>query len=152
MYRSLLDLQFQQEEYYNYCDNGDGKGKLERLFGEEREFSGTGVPVVLLNASSVSSSSVGLSLCSGERRERVGNAVVEEGFVEEKWKFQAEMLRAECNFLRKERELALRKLEKNKVQMQRTLRSAVETLISVSILPFISLFFPFFFIFFFLIS
>lgn len=136
MYRSLLDLQFQQEEYYDYPDNGDGKGKLER------EFSGTGVPIVLLNASSVS------SLCSGERRERVGNeaaAAAEEGFVEEKWKFQAEMLRAECNFLRKERELALRKLEKNKVQMQRTLRSAVQTLVSVSILPFISLFIFFFF-------
>lgn len=140
MYRSLLDSQLNQE-YYSYC-HGEGKGKLERLFGEEREFarndycSTAGVPIVLLNSSSSPSSST-LSLCSGERRERVGNEAKEEregetcgGIAVEKWKFQAEMLRAECNFLRKERELALRKLEKNKVQMQRALRSAVETLIS----------------------
>lgn len=102
----------------------DRKGKLERLFGEEEHdynFSRSdfSVPIVLLNSS-----------CGG-RRGREENEVEEAG--EEKWKFQAEMLRAECNVLRKERELAMKKLEKNKIQMQRTLRSAVQTLISVSI-------------------
>lgn len=68
-------------------------------------------------------------LCIGGSRERLG---------EEKWRFQAEMLRAECNFLRMEREFALKKLERNRVKMEKTLRSAVQTLISVSI--FFSLF------------
>ncbi|KAK4441449.1 hypothetical protein Salat_0479800 [Sesamum alatum] len=49
---------------------------------------------------------------------------------EEKWMFQAEMLRAECNFLRMEREFALKKLERNRVKMERALRSAVHTLVS----------------------
>ncbi|KAL8527507.1 hypothetical protein ACS0TY_005376 [Phlomoides rotata] len=57
------------------------------------------------------------------RRERVEEE-------EEKWRVQAEMLRAECNSLRMERELALRKLEKNRVKMETTLRSAVNTLVS----------------------
>ena len=52
---------------------------------------------------------------------------------EERWRFQAEMLRAECNFLRMEREVALRKLERNRSQMEAALRSAMETLISVLI-------------------
>ncbi|KAL2485474.1 myosin-related [Abeliophyllum distichum] len=54
----------------------------------------------------------------------------EVGFEEGKWRFQAELLRDECNFLRTEREFALKKLEKNRVKMDRTLRSAVHTLIS----------------------
>jgi hypothetical protein len=51
---------------------------------------------------------------------------------EEKWRFQAEILRAECNFLRMEREVALRKLDRHRGQMEAALRSAVETLVSVS--------------------
>ncbi|KAI8526188.1 hypothetical protein RHMOL_Rhmol13G0289500 [Rhododendron molle] len=96
-------------------------GRLDSLFDQERAFSRT-VPVVLLNSGG-----------GGERRERVeereeggGGGGVKEG--EEKWRFQAEMLRAECNFLRVEREFALKKLEKNRVKMERTLRSAVRTL------------------------
>ncbi|XP_057483810.1 uncharacterized protein LOC130770374 isoform X2 [Actinidia eriantha] len=81
------------------------KGRLETLFDEERVFSRT-VPVVLLGGV--------------ERRERVEER--------ESWRFQAEILRAECNFLRVEREFALKKLERNRVQMKRTLRSAVQTL------------------------
>ncbi|KAL0460955.1 UNVERIFIED_CONTAM: hypothetical protein Slati_0722700 [Sesamum latifolium] len=69
-----------------------------------------------------------------ERRERVeeecGGGGGGNGFEEEKWMFQAEMLRAECNFLRVEREFALKKLERNRVKMERALRSAVHTLIS----------------------
>ncbi|KAL5054899.1 hypothetical protein RYX36_035581, partial [Vicia faba] len=56
------------------------------------------------------------------RRERV---VVEsgDGLEEEKWKFQAEMLRAECNLLRMEKEIAVKKLERTRSKMERTLRS-----------------------------
>lgn len=66
-----------------------------------------------------------------ERRERV---VIERGdgslLEEEKWKFQAEMLRAECNLLRMEKEIAVKKLERTRSKMERTLRSAVHTLVS----------------------
>ncbi|KAL3529908.1 hypothetical protein ACH5RR_009230 [Cinchona calisaya] len=127
--KSLQDL------HQKYCYYESKKGKLERLFGQEREFSRsdcTNVPIVLLNSSASSFE----SLLSGMRRDRVEQEE-EEGmcgesgeFVEEKWKFQAEILRAECNFLRMEREVALKKLERNRVQMERILRSAVQTLIS----------------------
>ncbi|PIA48439.1 hypothetical protein AQUCO_01400791v1 [Aquilegia coerulea] len=112
------------------------KGKLESLFDQERVFSRT-VPIVLFNS--------GGGDC--ERRERVeeidfrdrsrrrGDKEEEEEEEEEdvekqKWRFQAEILRAECNFLRMERDIALKKLELNRVQTKRTLRSAVETLVS----------------------
>ncbi|KAK1390847.1 myosin-9 [Heracleum sosnowskyi] len=80
------------------------KGKLESLFDQEREFSRTCPAVVLANNAS--------------------------GVAAEKWRFQVEMLRAECNFLRMEREFALKKLERNKIKMERTLHSAVNTLLS----------------------
>ncbi|RZS01577.1 hypothetical protein BHM03_00031467 [Ensete ventricosum] len=47
---------------------------------------------------------------------------------EERWRFQAEILRAECNFLRMEREVALRKLERNRTEMEIALKSTMETL------------------------
>ncbi|KAF8396146.1 hypothetical protein HHK36_017759 [Tetracentron sinense] len=94
------------------------RGKLETLFDQERTFSRT-VPIVLLNSGD----------CETERRERVED-FESGGFGEEKWRFQAEILRAECNFLRMEREIALNKLERNRDHMERILRSAVETLIS----------------------
>nr|GEV14793.1 hypothetical protein [Tanacetum cinerariifolium] len=87
---------------YNY------KGKLEGLFGVEREFTR-----------------------DFERRERVVEEEGEGGVVEEeKWRFQAEILRAECNFLRMERKFALKKLEKNRVRIERTLKSALQNLAS----------------------
>ncbi|CAA3028256.1 Hypothetical predicted protein [Olea europaea subsp. europaea] len=58
--------------------------------------------------------------------EENGGGEIEEG----SWRFQAELLRDECSFLRTEREFALKKLEKNNVKMERTLQSAVHTLIS----------------------
>ncbi|XP_047318491.1 uncharacterized protein LOC124921837 [Impatiens glandulifera] len=82
--------------------------KLEPLLDRERKFAENSIPVV------------------AEEREINGGG----GFVEEKWKFQAEILRAECNFLRMEREIALKKLERNRTQMEITLRSAVESLVS----------------------
>ncbi|KAK8446451.1 hypothetical protein SEVIR_9G493000v4 [Setaria viridis] len=54
----------------------------------------------------------------------------DDGEQEEKWRFQAEILRAECNFLRMEREVALRKLDRHRGQMEAALKSAVETLVS----------------------
>ncbi|XP_048430760.1 uncharacterized protein LOC103955904 isoform X1 [Pyrus x bretschneideri] len=104
----------------------DHMGKLEALFDQERAFSRTHLPVVLLECG------------DGEererRRERVregedddgGGGVVEE----ERWRFQAEMLRAECNLLRMEKEIAVKKMERTKVKMERTLKSAVHTLVS----------------------
>ena len=56
----------------------------------------------------------------------------DDGEQEEKWRFQAEILRAECNFLRMEREVALRKLDRHRGQMEAALKSAVETLVSVN--------------------
>ncbi|KAF8673766.1 hypothetical protein HU200_048520 [Digitaria exilis] len=55
---------------------------------------------------------------------------VDDGEQEEKWRFQAEILRAECNFLRMEREVTLRKLDRHRGQMEAALKSAVETLVS----------------------
>lgn len=135
-------MELLHEEYYY-------KGKLESLFGQEREFSRTGVvPIVVLNSASCAErrervEDGGGDYEAGERGEGGGEVV----FAEEKWRFQAEMLRAECNFLRMEREFALKKLERNRVQMETTLRSAVQTLISVSPFPPIKLtcFFFFFF-------
>lgn len=93
------------------------KGKLESLFDQEREFSRTCPAVVLANNGS--------------------------GVAAEKWRFQVEMLRAECNFLRMEREFALKKLERNRVKMERTLHSAVNTLLSVSTICYFSNFVKF---------
>ncbi|RAL39899.1 hypothetical protein DM860_008039 [Cuscuta australis] len=77
---------------------------------EEREFSSGGVvPIVVLNS----------ALCA-HRRERA----------EENWMVQAEMWRAECSFLRMERVFAMKKLERNRVQMEATLRSAVQALVA----------------------
>ncbi|KAI4344968.1 hypothetical protein L6164_012140 [Bauhinia variegata] len=101
----------------------DRAGKLETLFDQERAFA-RNVPIVLLD-------------CNGEserRRERVeisengnlGGLVLEE----EKWRFQAEMLRAECNLLRREKEILVKKLERTRAKMERTLRSAVQALVS----------------------
>ncbi|MCD7465647.1 hypothetical protein HAX54_001680 [Datura stramonium] len=134
------------EKYYNY------KGRLESLFDQEREFHGSSSsvnPIVLLNTSATTITSSSSASTAAQRRERVeeqeqgggggrgGGGLATEGdggqrgsFVEEKWRFQADMLRAECNFLRMEREFALKKLERNRLQMEKTLRSAVQTLIS----------------------
>ncbi|XP_078164994.1 myosin-like protein isoform X2 [Carex rostrata] len=77
-----------------------------------------------------------ISLFDLEKQVRAESAPVspprhcDEDSGEEKWRFQAEMLRAECNFLRVEREVAVRKLDRQRGQMESALRSAVETLVS----------------------
>ncbi|XP_023512177.1 uncharacterized protein LOC111776979 isoform X2 [Cucurbita pepo subsp. pepo] len=98
----------------------DGRGKLEALFDQERAFLKDGFPVVSMDRGEGRSERV-------EEREIVG---VGNAAAEEKWRFQAEMLRAECNLLRMEREITNKKLEKMKVRMERTLKSAVQALVS----------------------
>ncbi|XP_038900838.1 golgin subfamily A member 6-like protein 7 [Benincasa hispida] len=89
-----------------------GRGKLEALFDQEREFLKEDFPVVLMD------------------RERESGGYRGRAAAEEKWRFQAEMLRAECNLLRMEREITNKKLEKMKSRMERTLKSAVQALVS----------------------
>ncbi|KAL5567114.1 hypothetical protein UlMin_030278 [Ulmus minor] len=98
----------------------DRKGKLETLFDQERVFRGGSVPIVLLEGGD----------CE-RRRERVGereNCGGGLALEEEKWRFQAEMLRAECNLLRMEKEIAVKKMERTKVKAERALRSAIQIL------------------------
>ncbi|EEF48895.1 centrosome-associated protein CEP250 isoform X2 [Ricinus communis] len=96
----------------------DKKGKLETLFDQEREFARGVLPIVMVT-----------DQCQEGRRERVAEreSVVME---EEKWRFQAEMLRAECNLLRMEREIAVKKMERRRAQVEKALKSAVQTLLS----------------------
>ncbi|XP_022728757.1 uncharacterized protein LOC111284313 [Durio zibethinus] len=101
------------------------KGKPESLFDEERSLTRGVVPVLLVSPRK----------CDQERRrERVAEEKREKSSVvlveEEKWRFQAEMLRAECKLLRMEREIAVKKMERRRVQLERTLKSAVQTLLS----------------------
>lgn len=111
------------------------QGKLETLFEQERAFTRTGIPVVFLdyNGSNVSGGE------SERRRARVEECSSESSgrcsgmMEEEKWRFQAEMLRAECNLLRMERDIAVKKLERSRVKIEKTLRSSVQTLLSVSL-------------------
>ncbi|XP_075493341.1 uncharacterized protein LOC142531161 isoform X2 [Primulina tabacum] len=101
------------------------KGKLGNRFDQKND---TELSIVLLD-----STSNALAVEKGERvveKEEEGGCNDGGGFKEVKWRFQAEVLRAECNFLRMEREFALRKLERNRVKMERTLRSAIQTLVS----------------------
>ncbi|XVE78916.1 hypothetical protein DITRI_Ditri14bG0016300 [Diplodiscus trichospermus] len=101
------------------------EAKPESLFDQERPFTTGVVPVVLVSPRE----SVG-----ERRRERVEEEKRENSSLflveEEKWRFQAEMLRAECNLLRMEREIAVKKMERRRVQMERTLKSAVQALLS----------------------
>ncbi|XWS73568.1 hypothetical protein CRYUN_Cryun02cG0140300 [Craigia yunnanensis] len=100
------------------------KGKLVSLFDQERSFTRGVVPVVLVSPRKSDEE---------RRRERVEEEKRENSsvvLVEEKWRFQAEMLRAECNLLRMEREIVVKKTERRRVQMERTLKSAVQTLVS----------------------
>ncbi|KAK7258132.1 hypothetical protein RIF29_32607 [Crotalaria pallida] len=114
----------------NKTNTHNNNNKLETLFHREQQqqracdhHQQSGVPIVLLDHHG--------------RRERVesggesggggGGMVMME---EEKWKFQAEMLRAECNLLRMEKEIAVNRLHRNRARLERTLRSALRTLVS----------------------
>ncbi|TXG73285.1 hypothetical protein EZV62_001864 [Acer yangbiense] len=106
------------------------KGKLEALFDQEREFSRGVVPVVLLNTGDECEERRGRVVVVVEEEERESEAAAAVVMEEEKWRFQAEMLRAECNLLRIEREVAVKKMERRRVQVERVLRSAIQTLVS----------------------
>eukprot|EP01018_Ginkgo_biloba_P032578 Gb_03336 [translate_table: standard] len=154
------------------------RGKLEVLFGQEREFSRS-VPIVLLHpnaqnainsprrgkvtlqksASKLSRGAPGSTRehCSDDARDifeletkeeecsRDGlnnfssdNEIVEQNgrWGSEDWKFQAEVLRAECNLLRMEKEVAVKRWEQgceemeHAVRMAHSLHSAVQTLVT----------------------
>ncbi|MBA0615512.1 hypothetical protein Godav_015638 [Gossypium davidsonii] len=108
----------------------DRKGVLERLFDQERSFASGAVPVMLLTPRESEEERRRGRVEEEEKRANTHNSVV---FVEEeKWRFQAEMLRAECNLLRMERKIAIKKMERRRVHMERTLKSALEILLSVA--------------------
>ncbi|KAK8595925.1 hypothetical protein V6N12_064431 [Hibiscus sabdariffa] len=112
---------------------------LESLFDQERSFTRGSVPVVLVSPRESDDERRRGRVTEEEKSEtRSGVAFVEE----EKWRFQAEMMRAECNLLRMERKIAVKKMERRRVQMERTLKSAAQILLSVGF--FFSL--PFFFL------
>lgn len=90
----------------------------------------TSVPIVVLDYN-------GETQSEETKRERVQERNRESdvlGFEEEKWRFQAEMLRAECNLLRMEKGIAIKKLHRSRAKMEATLKSALHTLVSVSTL------------------
>ncbi|KAK9125297.1 hypothetical protein Scep_014143 [Stephania cephalantha] len=99
-----------QELEYSRTRTLKQRGKLESLFDQERAFA------------------------RSERRERVNDSdsrssfFVKEEEEQQQWRFQAEILRAECNFLRLEREIAVKKLELNRFRTKRALKSTIETL------------------------
>ncbi|KAL4282962.1 hypothetical protein GQ457_16G006510 [Hibiscus cannabinus] len=100
---------------------------LESLFDQERSFTRRSVPVVLVSPRESDDERRRGRVTEEEKREtRCGVAFVEE----EKWMFQAEMLRAECNLLRMERKIAVKKMERRRVHMERTLKSAAQILLS----------------------
>ncbi|KAG4183519.1 hypothetical protein ERO13_A09G113700v2 [Gossypium hirsutum] len=106
----------------------DRKGVLERFFDQERSFASGAVPVMLLTPRESEEERRRGRVEEEEKRGNTHNSVV---FVEEeKWRFQAEMLRAECNLLRMERKIAIKKMERRRVHMERTLKSALEILLS----------------------
>ncbi|MQM17668.1 hypothetical protein Taro_050640 [Colocasia esculenta] len=95
---------------------GNPCGILEELFDRDRSFNRDRRARVDSRSPSPTS--------RAPRAERGSRPDSEEA----RWRLEAEVLRAECNFLRMEREVALRKLESNRVQMEAALRSAVQTL------------------------
>ncbi|TKY67830.1 Myosin-related isoform 1 [Spatholobus suberectus] len=113
-------LHFPRRRPSSQRDLKGNTNRLGTLIDRERRAR---VPIVVLDNSG-----------DGERRrERVeNNSESPHGWAleEEKWKFQAEMLRAECNLLRMEKEIAVKKLERTRVKMETTLRSALHTLVS----------------------
>lgn len=107
----------------------DRRVKLEVLFHQERSFDRGASPSPILMVNDGGDK-------EGGRRGKVADGIEIGGSVDEveeaKWRFQAEMLRSECNLLRIEKEIAMKKMERKKKRMEKTLRSAILTLLSVS--------------------
>ncbi|KAE8678854.1 Myosin-related isoform 2 [Hibiscus syriacus] len=94
---------------------------LVSLFDQERSFTRGVDPMVLVSPSDDEDMRrKRVVVEEEENRENSSVSLVEE----EKWRFQAEILRAECNLSRMERDIAVKKME-------RTLKSTVQTLIYV---------------------
>lgn len=108
----------------SYSTQKDQRVKLEALFHQERSFDRGGGPVLMEEGRRREK--------VAEGREIVGSLTSSNEVDEAKWRFQTEMLRSECNLLRIEKEIALKKMERRKKRMEKTLRSAVHTLLSVS--------------------
>ncbi|XP_039049558.1 trichohyalin-like [Hibiscus syriacus] len=101
---------------------------LESLFYRGGSFTSGSVPVVLVSPRESDDEMRRGRVAEEEERENRSCSVA---FVEEeKWRFQAEMLRAECNLLRMERKIAVKKMERRRVHMERTLKSAAQILLS----------------------
>lgn len=92
---------------------GSGKEKLGTLFERERRFRR-----------------------SGEGRVEM----VDAGEGVKAWMFQEEVLRAECNVLRMEKEIAVKKLRSSRLSTEKILRSAIQALIEVRTLKWRPLF------------
>ncbi|XP_030522370.2 uncharacterized protein LOC115735313 [Rhodamnia argentea] len=113
----------------------DRSGKLEALFDQERKFlrCGASVPIVLLEHRDEKRDRIedrGGSECEEEEGGGGGRGRGEAAVEEEKWRFQAEVLRAECNLLRMEREIAVKKLDRTRINFERSLKCAIQTLIN----------------------
>ncbi|XP_010545597.1 PREDICTED: E3 ubiquitin-protein ligase bre-1 [Tarenaya hassleriana] len=95
----------------------DERQRLEVLFEQERSFDRRRPPpaIVVVND-------------APEGRARGGGFPAAEAEAA-KWRFQAEMLRAECNLLRMEKEIAVKKMERRREKMEKTLRWAVHSLL-----------------------
>ncbi|KAJ0982311.1 hypothetical protein J5N97_010566 [Dioscorea zingiberensis] len=70
------------------------------------------------------------ALINDERRTEQRGIVIEDSSADEGWKLRAEILRAECQFLREERQLAVKKMERNRERMETFLKSAMDNLVS----------------------
>ncbi|KAK8619880.1 hypothetical protein V6N13_066380 [Hibiscus sabdariffa] len=105
--------------------HNETKVMLVSLFDQERCFSRGVDPMVLVSASN--DEEMGRERVE-ENRENSCVSLVEE----EKWRLQAEILRAECNLLRMERDIAVKRMERRRVEMEKTLKSTVQTLVYVS--------------------
>ncbi|KAE8682939.1 Myosin-related isoform 2 [Hibiscus syriacus] len=100
---------------------------LERLFDQERSFTRGTVPVMPMSSRESDDERRRRGVVEKDNRENSGGVAFVE---EERWKFQAEMLRAECNLLRMERKIAVKKTERRRVHMERTLKYAAQILLS----------------------
>ncbi|MED6172985.1 hypothetical protein PIB30_055168 [Stylosanthes scabra] len=115
-------LHFPRRRRLHNNNTNSNDSTLETLFHRERR---TSAPPIVLFANNT----------GGERRERVAErssgggrvVVIEE---DNYCKFQADMLRAECNLLRMEKEIAFKKLQRTRSKIDATLRSALRTLVS----------------------
>ncbi|GMH10315.1 hypothetical protein Nepgr_012156 [Nepenthes gracilis] len=100
------------------------KSKLGAFFDQGRRFSYSCPPEVLWKSGERRGRGRVVE-CDDEERENGGDNILEE-----KWRIEVDMLRAECKFLRMENEIAVKKSQRERAYFERTLKSAVQTLIS----------------------